>query len=99
MRFLRNYSAATAPNVYLLLYPRPALARQVSQRPEVLDQVFQALLEISEALSGAGRVYGGGLNKIEPKELEQVTLPQWLRNVIRLYRRAPVKQTKLRLTP
>lgn len=78
LRFLRNKSAATAPNVYLLLYPKPCLTALAKTDPETLERVFEALTEAAGTLSGRGRVYGGGLNKIEPKELEAVHLPQWL---------------------
>ncbi|MEG4458997.1 hypothetical protein [Microcoleus sp. N9_A1] len=61
---------ATATNVYLMLYPKPALAKVLLDRPELLKEVWQALDRISdEALMGEGRVYGGGLHKLEPREL------------------------------
>lgn len=69
-RFILNHSIATAANVYLMLYPKPALAVALSQKPEMNRLVWQALCEISdETLMGEGRVYGGGLHKLEPKEL------------------------------
>jgi adenine-specific DNA-methyltransferase len=79
LRFLRNRSDATAPNVYLMLYPRPRLAAEARRQPEVLDRLFEALAELARDLAPGGRVYGGGLNKIEPKELEAVELPAWAR--------------------
>lgn len=69
-RFILNYSRATAPNVYLMLYPKPVLENELKNKPELLRSVWQALNEIaSEVLMGEGRVYGGGLHKIEPNEL------------------------------
>ncbi|MHC5731479.1 MAG: SAM-dependent DNA methyltransferase, partial [Nostoc sp.] len=69
-RFILNNSQATATNVYLMLYPKPVLTQALSQNPEKIKQVWQALNEISdEMLMGEGRVYGGGLYKLEPKEL------------------------------
>lgn len=69
-RFILNHSKATATNVYLMLYPKPALEKALSNKPERLKQVWQALNQISdETLMGEGRVYGGGLHKLEPKEL------------------------------
>ncbi|MCP4544613.1 MAG: hypothetical protein GY832_46515 [Chloroflexi bacterium] len=69
-RFILNYSTATAPNVYLMLYPKPALKKELKDDPNHLKAVWQILNEISpEVLIGAGRVYGGGLHKIEPGEL------------------------------
>ena len=69
-RFILNHSKATAPNVYLMLYPKHALERELRDNPELLKTVWQALNEISpDILMGEGRIYGGGLHKIEPKEL------------------------------
>ncbi len=78
LRFLRNKSAATAPNVYLLLYPKPRFTAILKTDPGVIERVFEALTESAAILVQCGRVYGGGLNKIEPKELEAVHLPRWL---------------------
>jgi hypothetical protein len=53
-----------------MLYPKPALAKMLLEKPELLKEVWQALDRISdEALMGEGRVYGGGLHKLEPREL------------------------------
>ena len=69
-RFFLNHSEATAPNVYLMLYPKPAIAHELRSKPELLKAVWKALGTIpSGVLMGVGRVYGGGLYKIEPKEL------------------------------
>lgn len=69
-RFILNHSQATAPNVYLLLYPRPELALHLKDHPRRIRAVWQALNDIeSETLTGEGRVYGGGLHKMEPNEL------------------------------
>jgi hypothetical protein len=69
-RFILNHSQATAPNVYLMLYPKPGLEKELKDKPELLKAVWQALNEISpEVLMGEGRIYGGGLHKIEPNEL------------------------------
>jgi hypothetical protein len=78
IRFIRNKSDATAPNVYLLLYPRPTLADSCRRDPGVIERLFEALTEVASDLAPCGRVYGGGLNKIEPKELEAVALPAWV---------------------
>jgi len=69
-RFILNHSKATAPNVYLMLYPQPALKRELQDNPKLIEAIWQALNEIpSNTLIGEGRVYGGGLYKIEPNEL------------------------------
>ncbi len=76
LRFFRNYSQATAPNVYLMLYPAPSVQRTVEEDPHLLDELFQLLKRAGhEHLLYQGRTYGGGLNKIEPKELTRVPLP------------------------
>lgn len=69
-RFILNHSRATAPNVYLMLYPKPALAADFSRNPILLRSIWTALNRLPpQALIGEGRVYGGGLHKIEPAEL------------------------------
>ena len=69
-RFILNLSKATAANVYLLLYPKASLPRFINQRPELVRQIWEALSGISpESLVREGRVYGGGLHKLEPREL------------------------------
>jgi hypothetical protein len=74
-RFLRNRSIATVANAYLAMYPKPALQERLNQDPGLMDRIWQQLNEISpEVLLGEGRVYGGGLHKLEPKELSKVPL-------------------------
>lgn len=69
-RFILNHSKATAPNVYLMLYPKPLLAAELKRNPHLLRSIWQALNQLPpQALIGEGRVYGGGLHKIEPAEL------------------------------
>ena len=78
LRFIRNKSSATALNVYLLMYPKPNLASMMRTDSTIIERVFEALCEIASHLIPAGRVYGGGLRKIEPRELASICLPQWL---------------------
>jgi len=74
-RVIWNKSNATAANVYLLLYPKPALAAALSETPELYSTVFDHLQSIeTDTFVDEGRVYGGGLHKMEPKELERVPL-------------------------
>ena len=69
-RFILNHSIATAPNVYLLLYPKPALAMRLKNDSQLLRSMWQALQQITATdLISEGRVYGGGLHKLEPNEL------------------------------
>lgn len=72
-RFILNQSKATATNVFLMLYPKPALAKQLEKRPTLITDLWTALNQIkSETLLENGRVYGGGMHKLEPKELANV---------------------------
>jgi hypothetical protein len=73
-RFVLNYSQATAANVYLLMYPKPNLATALQEAPELIKRVWQALSSLTaEMLMGEGRFYGGGLHKLEPRELANVS--------------------------
>ncbi|AJF08254.1 Eco57I restriction-modification methylase domain-containing protein [Geoalkalibacter subterraneus] len=69
-RFILNHSQATACNGYLMLYPKPLLAHAAAKDPEIMRTVWKFLngIKVDELLSH-GRVYGGGLHKLEPKEL------------------------------
>jgi len=72
-RFILNGSHATVANVYLALYPTPLMAREMDRDPNLLRKVWSALNELPpEVLLGEGRVYGGGLHKLEPRELSNV---------------------------
>jgi adenine-specific DNA-methyltransferase len=72
-RFIWNRSDATAHNVYLMLYPKPRLQEALSNYPELAAKVFKALQSVTPAqFISEGRVYGGGLHKVEPKELAQI---------------------------
>jgi hypothetical protein len=72
-RFIWNRSDATAHNVYLLLYPKRRLKEALKSHPELEARVFAALQRITPAqLVSEGRVYGGGLHKVEPKELAKI---------------------------
>jgi adenine-specific DNA-methyltransferase len=69
-RFILNHSQATAANVYLMLYPKPRLATLLQAEPEIARAIWKALSSVaSESLIGHGRTYGGGLHKLEPREL------------------------------
>lgn len=72
-RFILNSSRATVANVYLALYPTPLMAREMARDSKLLRKVWGALNELSAGiLLGEGRVYGGGLHKLEPRELSNV---------------------------
>ena len=69
-RFFWNKSQAAAANVYLMLYPKAEMKAALDARPELYPIVFAHLQSLTgEHLIKEGRVYGGGLHKMEPKEL------------------------------
>ena len=72
-RFILNRSKATVSNVYLLMYPKPLLAQVLRTKPDLSREIWQALNRISPTIMlEEGRVYGGGLHKLEPNELGNV---------------------------
>jgi len=75
-RLFLNHSKAIAPNVYLMLYPKPQIASLIQERPKMLKALWQILTRISpQEFITEGRVYGGGMHKLEPKELGNARLP------------------------
>lgn len=69
-RFLWNKSQATAHNVYLLLYPKERLQLALDREPSLFNELFAALQSFdTDLMKTDGRVYGGGLFKMEPNEL------------------------------
>ena len=73
-RFLLNHSQATASNVYLMLYPKEPLKRILKGYPQFARHIWGFLRKISsENMIAEGRVYGGGLHKLEPRELGNVS--------------------------
>lgn len=73
-RFIWNRSQAIGTNLYLMLYPQNGLAQLLRQHPDYAGQVFALLRQVTaHELRGEGRVYGGGLNKIEPGELARIS--------------------------
>jgi len=85
IRFYLNLSDALVTNVYLHLYPRSALMRLLAGNRERMMELLSALNRISMAdIVQNGRSYGGGLHKVEPKELVAMPLlqpPDWLHNL------------------
>ncbi len=72
-RFILNHSRATAANVYLLLYPKAELGQALKEKPELTRMIWRWLNELSpKVVLGESRVYGGGLHKLEPRELGNI---------------------------
>lgn len=72
-RFILNHSKATVTNSYHILYPRPDLEAALAGDRDLAKQIWIILKEIRpETMVSEGRVYGGGLHKIEPNELSKV---------------------------
>lgn len=72
-RFILNHSQAVATNLYLLLFPSNGLAIMLRKHVRRAVEVHELLGRITGyELRGEGRVYGGGLNKIEPSELGRI---------------------------
>ncbi|MGO9016185.1 MAG: Eco57I restriction-modification methylase domain-containing protein [Dissulfurispiraceae bacterium] len=72
-RFILNLSNATITNVYLALYPKGPLAEAIASDPSFARHVWESLNRICpKTMLSEGRVYGGGLYKLEPKELANV---------------------------
>jgi adenine-specific DNA-methyltransferase len=85
-RLILNRSNAIVPNVYLMLYPKRTLQRAIDKDPGLIAQVWEWLNDAIQAhVMQQSRVYGGGLHKVEPKELAALsiegisTLLPWVR--------------------
>ena len=85
-RFFLNYSDAIAPNVYLMLYPKETLLKAMKRNPSLLGKIFVFLSTIKfEHFEKEGRVYGGGLHKIEPNELTKIPIIDFSKEISDLY--------------
>jgi hypothetical protein len=79
-RFIWNRSQAIGTNLYLMLYPQNELALMLRQHADRFAEVFALLGKVTgQELRGEGRVYGGGLNKIEPNELARISAAPFIR--------------------
>ena len=78
-RFILNHSKAIATNVYLLIYPKPFLEKILKSNKEIRTKIWIYLNSLTpQSLLDEGRVYGGGLYKLEPKELSNVKIDSLL---------------------
>lgn len=74
-RFILNKTKAITTNVYLLMYPKENYSKCLTDT-NLLNEVWQTLNEVtSEQFAINGREYGGGLHKLEPKELLNIKVP------------------------
>ncbi len=72
-RFILNRSKAVATNAYHVLYPKGDFQQALHSDSQLAYSVWSALNAINqEVLTNEGRRYGGGLYKMEPKELGRV---------------------------
>jgi adenine-specific DNA-methyltransferase len=56
-----------------MLYPKSRLQEVLTNHPELAARMFDALQSVTPGqFISEGRVYGGGLHKVEPKELAQI---------------------------
>ena len=74
LHFLTAVALAGFLVLYLMLYPLKGLAVMLKKHPERGADVHELLSQVTgHELRGEGRVYGGGLNKIEPYELGRIS--------------------------
>ena len=60
--------------MYLLLYPKGPLKTILARNPELEARIYDTLKQTTaEMFLGESRVYGGGLYKLEPKELSRLS--------------------------
>lgn len=93
-RFIHNRSAAIGTNLYLMLYPINSLATMLREYPSRAVHVHELLGQVTGyELRGEGRVYGGGLHKIEPSELGRISAVPFVQRWPELVVRAPLGET------
>ena len=74
-RFILNNSNAIGANTYLLIYPTPKLKKLIEKKQDLINILWKHLNGCnSNVFISGGRVYGGGLHKMEPKELANLEL-------------------------
>ncbi len=72
-RFIHNKSNAIVSNSFLILYPNNRLLQLLKDNENAGGLIAEELNNLSSALMiEEGRVYGGGMYKMEPKELANV---------------------------
>jgi methylase of polypeptide subunit release factors len=71
-RFILNHSKATVTNSYLALYPKKELSVTLQEKENQLYLLDFLNSLPPETLIHQGRVYGGGMYKLEPREMAEV---------------------------
>jgi hypothetical protein len=72
-RFILNRSNAIVTNSCLAFYPTVLLKKFLQQTPELDIKIPDYLNSLpAELLTNEGRVYGGGMYKLEPKEMDRI---------------------------
>ncbi len=72
-RFILNRSNAIVSNSYQNLYPKDFVLKMIEKNHRLADRILEELSKIAgDLMIGEGRVYGGGMHKLEPKELANV---------------------------
>jgi hypothetical protein len=58
-----------------MLYPKEPLTKIAEQNPDIYRRIWEQLnvIEVDDLVNG-GRTYGGGLHKLEPKELSNISI-------------------------
>lgn len=98
-RFILNHSRATVTNTYLLLYPQDSISRILNGNDALVYTIWEHLNMISEdELYSNGRIYGGGMQKLEPKELQNVDISS-LYPVLKKYRQEDFARQYWTTTP
>jgi len=73
VRFVLNDSRAIVSNSFLMMYPKSDLLRLLQADSSLAETVWSFLSRIPrDAIVAAGRSYGGGLQKVEPRELASI---------------------------
>jgi hypothetical protein len=82
IHFHLNRSKGIVTNGFICLYPKPFLMKLIKGDNARQEELLEALNSIAaDSFTRGGRNYGGGLQKIEPKELGRIRLakiPRWL---------------------
>jgi adenine-specific DNA-methyltransferase len=83
IRFFLNHSKAIGTNVFLHLYPKSTLMKLLNENPDRMKELLDLMNSVPmQEFLRVGRSYGGGLHKVEPGELKNLTfeeLPVWLK--------------------